>query len=97
MITRLYRIITVYNTNGLYYVLNKILYKSVTLILGVILTPISVIMYLLKFRVAKVDTTRIGHFAIEPDIILKAMQLGRLDKFKFIIISHNKKKLINTY
>jgi hypothetical protein len=65
------------------------------LISGIFLLPVSFYLFLKNYRILKIDTARIGHFSIEPDIILKGERLGFLNKYKYIILIQDKKKLIN--
>jgi len=91
MKTLIRRSIQFYKKNNLQYILIRILYKILVLISGIFLSPISIICFINNFRILKIDTARIGHFSIEPDIILKGERLGFLKKRKYIILIQDNK------
>jgi hypothetical protein len=81
--------------NSFHYIIIRICYKIMVLSLGIFLFPVSIFLVLMNYRILKIDTGRIGHFSIEPDIILKGQRLGFLKKYKYIMIIQDKKKLIS--
>jgi len=70
---------------GLIGVAKRIARKILIIILGFISLPISIIIHFAGYRRLGTFTSRIGHLAIEPDLILKAQKLGLIRPRKWII------------
>lgn len=65
-------------------IIYKLIYKIFTLVLSIILSPLSFILHILGFRHFKFFFERIGHFAVEVDCLIKEIKLGR-EKNKYIL------------
>jgi putative glycosyltransferase (TIGR04372 family) len=67
----------------------KLIVRLSRAILGIVFLPVSVILHIAGCRVLTINTSRIGHLAIEPDLIIKAQRLGLINKKKWIIKINN--------
>ena len=65
-------------------ILLKSIYKITTFLISLILIPFSIFFHILGVRHFKVFYERIGHFAVEPDCLIKEMKLGKI-KYKHIM------------
>ncbi len=61
---------------GLLYVLNKLSLRFLSLVIFISMFPMTILIHLLGYRRVNVFTDRIGHLAIEPDVVIKMAQLG---------------------
>lgn len=76
--------------SGFLQVLKKIFKKTIILLLGLLLFPIAVILHALGYRRINVFTERIGHLALEPEMVLKEESLGLIKKRHWILLAPNK-------
>ena len=65
----------------------KVVFKLISLGLGLTLLPITIILHLAGYRHVTVFTDRVGHLAIEPDCLLKEQALGNISPRKWIILA----------
>lgn len=65
----------------------KLLKKILSIILGILFLPLSLILHIAGFRRVTVFTDRIGHLAIEPDCLIKEQSLGLIPKRKWLILA----------
>ena len=72
---------------GAGYVLKHLSYKFSILFLGLLFLPISLILACFGYRRVMFFNNRIGHLAIEPDILLKAQSLGLIEKKKWFVLA----------
>lgn len=63
----------------------RIVIRTLRLLLGTLFLPISLGLHLAGYRRLETFTARIGHLAIEPDLILKAQRLGLIKPRKWIL------------
>ena len=77
---------------GIFYIAKKIIAKFSLIIISIILLPFSLVLHLFGYRIALPFTNRIGHFAIEPDCIIKQIILGdlNLNPKKILLLSSKK-------
>lgn len=61
---------------GFFGIAKRLIKKIVTLVIACMLSPISCLLFIFGYRRLNIFTDRIGHLAIEPDILLKAQLLG---------------------
>lgn len=63
----------------------RIVRKGIILVVGILLLPIAVVLYLCGFRNLLIFTDRIGHLAIEPDTLMKAQVLGLIQQKRWLV------------
>ena len=61
--------------------------KILGFFLGVLLLPVSIILYFAGIRRLCIFSDRIGHLAIEPDTLLKAQQLGLIKPRRWFVLA----------
>lgn len=72
---------------GLLGISQRVIRKLVTMMLAVILLPMSLILYFFNVRRFCVFSDRIGHLAVEPDALLKAQSLGLIKSRRWFILA----------
>lgn len=72
---------------GLLGVVRRLIRKALTVLLSMILLPISLVLYVAGFRRFCMFTDRIGHLAIEPDTLLKAQKLGIIQPRRWFVLA----------
>jgi putative glycosyltransferase (TIGR04372 family) len=72
---------------GLYKLPLKAFKRIVSIVLWLILLPLTIILHLAGYRRVTVFTHRIGHLAIEPDCLLKEEALGLIPKHRWLILA----------
>ncbi len=72
---------------GIRGIANKLIRKSMTGLLAVILFPLSLILYFAGVRRLCIFTDRLGHLAMEPDTLLKAQSLGMIKPKRWFILA----------
>lgn len=65
----------------------KVISKLLSLVIGVVFLPVAILLVFFDYRVVTVFTDRVGHLAIEPDCLLKAVRLGIIPKKRYIILA----------
>lgn len=76
---------------GSWQIFRKLISKSSSIALWIILLPITSLLHFAGYRRVTVFTDRIGHLALEPDCLLKEQALGHIPKHKWIILApHNR-------
>lgn len=65
----------------------KLSKKLLSIVLGILLLPLSTLLHLAGFRRVTVFTDRIGHLAIEPDCLIKEQTMGLIPKRKWFILA----------
>lgn len=65
----------------------KAIARLISLILGLLLLPLTLLLHLAGYRHVTIFTDRIGHLAIEPDCLLKEQALGHIRPRKWIMLA----------
>lgn len=81
---------------GLYELSNRLIIKAFAALLSILFLPLSIILFFLDFRRIMLFTDRIGHLAIEPDILLKAQHLGLIKTKRWFVLAPPK-RVANLY
>jgi putative glycosyltransferase (TIGR04372 family) len=71
---------------GFLKIILRVFIKTFGFLIGIIAIPLAVIAHALNYRYVNVFTERIGHLAIEPDILIKDSMLHQT-KMKWIILA----------
>jgi putative glycosyltransferase (TIGR04372 family) len=61
--------------------------KVVSVLVGLLLLPVTVLLHFVGYRQVTVFTDRIGHLALEPDCLIKEQALGNLPQRKWILLA----------
>lgn len=72
---------------GVFGIVRRLIRKILTILLGIVLLPISIVLYFAGVRRLLIFTDRIGHLAIEPDTLLKAQSLGLIKVRKWFVLA----------
>lgn len=65
----------------------RIVRKTISILLAIVLLPFSIILYFAGFRRLLIFTDRIGHLAIEPDTLVKAKELGLIKPQRWFVLA----------
>lgn len=65
----------------------RLLKKVFSVIIWVLLLPLSIILHLIGYRHVSVFSRRIGHLALEPDCLLKDQALGNLQERRWFMLA----------
>lgn len=65
----------------------KVIIKLLSLTIGLLMLPITLVLHAIGYRHVTVFTDRIGHLALEPDCLLKEQALGNIPHRKWIMLA----------
>ncbi len=72
---------------GLIGIVQRVIKKIALFLVSVIFLPFSIVMCLLGYRRVTIFTDRVGHLAIEPDILIKAQKLGLIKARRWFVLA----------
>jgi putative glycosyltransferase (TIGR04372 family) len=72
---------------GVLWTLKRLASRALGFITWLVLLPATVVLYLLGYRHVTIFTDRVGHFALEPDCLLKEQALGRIAPRRWILLA----------
>ncbi len=72
---------------GFAWTLKRLLTRALGFAVWLVLLPVTMVLHLLGYRHVTIFTERIGHFALEPDCLLKEQAMGKIARRRWILLA----------